>query len=262
VGSAYSGTTIENVWVEDVQCAYWVGGTAESTGLVIRGSRFRDTGADAVNLCNGTRDSIVENDHARNTGDDAFAIWSATDLYPHPDTNNVIRHCTVQITWRAAAFAIYGGEGNRIEDSVAFDTLTYPGLTVSSQYDPFPMQSATVDGVTLVRTGGRYFGDQEFGAIWVRADQSPTSGITIRNVDVFDPTYSGLQVQGEGGELASTTFENIRISRPTTVGVFVTSGARGSATFRNVTVEGAPGGALLDDSGGSFHIEDAGGNSW
>jgi hypothetical protein len=259
--SAYSGATIENVWVENVQCAYWVGGNPESTGLVIRHSRFRDTGADAINLCNGTRDSVVEHNHARNTGDDAFAIWSATDLYPHPDTHNVIRHCTAQITWRAAAFAIYGGADNRIEDSVAYDTLTYPGLTVSSQYDPFPLESATVDGLTLVRTGGTYWGGQEFGAIWVLAAQSPTAGITIRNVDVIDPSYSGLHVQGLGGEFTSMSFENIRITHPTTAGVRIQAGAKGAATFKNVTVEGSAT-PLADESGGAFTIHDAGGNSF
>jgi hypothetical protein len=262
VNSAYSGATIENVWVENVQCAYWVGGNPESTGLQIRNSRFRDTGADAINLCNGTRDSVVENNHARNTGDDAFAIWSATDLYPHPDTNNVIRHCTAQITWRAAAFAIYGGVDNRIEDCVASDTLTYPGLTVSSEFNPFPMQSATVDGLTLVRTGGTYWEGQQFGAIWVRADQSPTNGITIRNVDVVDPTYSGLHVQGNGGEFTGMSFENIRITHPTTYGVYIKAGARGGASFKNVTVDGAASGPLLDESAGSFVIQNAGGNSF
>jgi hypothetical protein len=263
VNSAFDDTLIENMWVENVQCAYWVGGSEPSNRLVIRNSRFRNTGADAVNLCNGTADSVVENNHARNTGDDAFAIWSATDLYGQPDTNNVIRHCTVQITWRAAAFAIYGGVGNRIEDSVAYDTLTYPGLTVSSEFQPFALESATVDGVTLVRTGGTYWGGQEFGAIWVRADQNPTNGITIRNVDVIEPTHAGIHIQGNnGGVFTDILFENVTIERPRTYGVQVKAGAAGSATFRDVTVTD-PGVAPVDNSAAdTFTIDDAGGNNW
>ncbi len=262
VNSAFNDALIENMWVENVQCGYWVGGASESTHLVIRNSRFRNTGADAVNLCNGTRDSVVENNHARHTGDDAFAIWSATDLYPHPDTHNVIRHCTVQITWRAAAFAIYGGADNRIEDSIAYDTLTYPGLTVSSEFNPFPLESATVDGLTLVRTGGTYWGGQEFGAIWLRADQNPTRGITLRNVDVIDPTYQGILIQSNGGSLADVHLENITIANPTTYGVQIKTGASGSASFKNVTVHHPGVAAAANQAPGSFSIVDEGGNNW
>ena len=262
VNSAFSDTLIERMWVENVQCGYWVGGTEPSTHLVIRDSRFRDTGADAVNLCNGTRDSVVENDHARNTGDDAFAIWSATDLYPHPDTNNVIRRCTVQITWRAAAFAIYGGDGNRIEDSVASDTLTYPGITLSSEFQPYPMQSAIVDGVTLIRTGGTYWGGQDFGAIWLRADQDPTRGITVKNVDVIEPSHQGIHIQSNGGVLDDVTFDHVTIDRPGSYGVEIKPGAAGRARFSSVTIHDPGAAALENGAPTTFTVDDGGGNTW
>ncbi len=263
VNSAYRNTVIENMWIEHVQCGYWVGGNAESTNLRISNVRFRNTGADAVNLCNGTKDSVIENSHARNTGDDAFAIWSATDLYPFPATNNVIRNCTAQITWRAAGFAIYGGRGNRIENSIAYDTLTYPGLTVSSEFQPYPMESATIDGLTLVRTGGTYWGGQQFGSIWLRADMNPTNGITIKNVDIIDPTYQGVSIQSNnGGVFTNVAFENVTISNPTTYGVQVLSTAKGSATFTNVTVNNAPSGKVVNQSNGGFTVVNGGGNNW
>ena len=263
VNSAFRNTLIENVWAENVQCGYWVGGAQESTNLIIRHSRFRNTGADAINLCNGTRDSVVEHNHARHTGDDAFAIWSATDLYAMPDTNNVIRHCTAQITWRAAGFAIYGGTGNRIEDSIAYDTLTYPGLTVSTEYHPYPMVSATIDGLTLVRTGGSYWDGQEFGAVWLRSDLNPTSGITIRNVDIIEPTFSGIHVQSnEGGVLAGALIEDVTITRPATYGIQIEDGAAGHATFRNVTVEDPGTSAIANQAGATFTVENGGGNNW
>ncbi|KFE70297.1 APHP domain protein [Hyalangium minutum] len=262
VNSAYKNTVIENMWVEHVQCAYWVGGNSESTNLRISNSRFRNTGADAVNLCNGTKDSIVENSHARNTGDDAFAIWSATDLYPFPATNNVIRNCTVQIVWRAAGFAIYGGLNNRIENSVVSDTLTYPGLTVSSEFNPYPMQSATVDGLTIIRSGGTYWGGQQFGSIWLRADQNPTNNITIKNVDIIDPTYQGISIQSNGGVFTNLAFQNITINNPTNYGIQVLSTARGGGTFTNVTVNNAPTAKVANQSSGGFTITSGGGNNW
>ncbi|WP_233261257.1 CARDB domain-containing protein [Vitiosangium sp. GDMCC 1.1324] len=263
VNSAHKNTVIENMWIEHVQCGYWVGGNAESTNLRFSNVRIRNTGADGINLCNGTRDSVIENSHARNTGDDAFAIWSATDLYPHPDINNVIRNCTVQITWRAAAFAIYGGTGNRIENSIAYDTLTYPGLTVSSEFQPYPMESATIDGLTLVRTGGTYWGGQQFGSIWLRADMNPTNGITIKNVDIIDPTYQGISIQSNnGGVFTNVAFENITISNPTNYGVQILSTAKGAATFTNVTVNNAPTAKFANQSNGGFAVTSGGGNNW
>lgn len=263
VNSAFKNTVIENMWIEHVHCGYWVGGPYETTNLRISNVRIRNTGADGINLCNGTKDSVIENSHARNTGDDAFAIWSATDLYPYPDTNNVIRNCTVQITWRAAAFAIYGGIGNRIENSVAYDTLTYPGVTLSSEFQPFPMQSATIDGLSLIRCGGTYWGGQQFGAIWLRADQNPTNGITVRNVDIIDSTYQGISIQSNnGGVFTNLLFQNINISNPTNYGVQILSTAKGSGTFTNVTVNNAPTAKVANQSNGGFTVVNGGGNNW
>lgn len=263
VNSAFKNTVIENMWVEHVHCGYWVGGPQESTNLRFTNMRIRNTGADGINLCNGTKDSVIENSHARNTGDDAFAIWSATDLYPYPDTNNVIRNCTVQITWRAAAFAIYGGLNNRIENSVAYDTLTYPGITLSSEFNPFPMQSATVDGVTLVRCGGTYWGGQQFGAIWLRGDQNPTNGITVKNVDIIDPTYQGISIQNNnGGAFTNLLFQNITITNPGNYGIQILSSAKGSGTFSNVTVNNAPTAKAVNQSNGGFTVVNGGGNNW
>ncbi|MDC0712271.1 CARDB domain-containing protein [Stigmatella sp. ncwal1] len=261
VNSAFKNTVIENMWIEHVHCGYWVGGPSESTNLRFTNVRIRNTGADGINLCNGNKDSVIENSHARNTGDDAFAIWSATDLYPQPNINNVIRNCTVQLVWRAAAYAVYGGRGNRIENSIAYDVMTYPGLTVSSEFNPYPLESVTIDGLTLVRTGGTYWNGQQFGSIWLRADQNPTNGITIKNVDIVDPTYQGISIQSNGGVFTNVAFENVTINNPTNYGVQILSTARGNASFNNVTVNNAPTAKFINQSGGGFTTSGTG-NNW
>ncbi len=235
--NSHKNMVLERMWIEHVTCAYWVGGGGESTNLHVKDCRIRNTGADGINLCNGSLNCLIENCHARNTGDDGFAIWSATDGYGHPCTNNIIRNCTVEFPWRAACFAIYGGDGNRIENCLGIDALTYPGLTVSSEFNPHPMDSATVDGITLIRCGAHYFigYDYEgyFGAIWLRADLPNTNGITIRNADVIDPSYSGIQFQG-AGTFSNLLLENVTVSNPTTDCIEVKAGTTGSATLRNV----------------------------
>lgn len=261
--SAFKDTVIENVWIEHVHCGYWVGGNQESTNLRISSVRIRNTGADGINLCNGSTDSVIENSHARNTGDDAFAIWSARDLYPQPNRNNVIRNTSVQLVWRAAAFAVYGGIGNRIENSTAADVFTYPGLTVSSEFNPYPLESVTIDGLTLTRVGGTYWGGQKFGAIWLRADQNPTNGITIKNVDIIDPTYQGISIQSNGsGVYTNVAFQNITINNPGTYGIEVLPTARGGATFSGVTVNNAPSGKFANQSNGGFAVTNGGGNNF
>ncbi len=238
VNSAFQGTILERIWIESVQCGYWVGGMDESTGLIIKDCRIRNTGADGVNLCNGNLNGLIVNCHARHTGDDAFAIWSATDLYKQPCRNNVIRDCTVQITWRAACFAIYGGTGNRIENCLGSDALTYPGLTVSTEFAPFSFTSATVDGLTLNRCGGSYWTPpQQFGAVWVFAAGSNLNDLTIRNVEIVEPSYQGLHLQGrDAGSMNNVLFENVTITNPTTYGVVILQGTNGGAIFRNVNL--------------------------
>jgi hypothetical protein len=237
--NAHKNMVVQRLWIEHVCCSFWVGGGGESTNLQFLDNRIRNTGADGINMCNGCLNCVVNNCHARNTGDDAFAIWSAKDLYAHPNTGNVISNCTAELPWRAACFAIYGGENNRILNCIGADAMTYPGLTVSSEFDPYPMQSATVDGVTLYRCGAHYFTgypyENNFGAIWIRADQTPTDSITIRNVDVIDPGFQGISIQGSG-TLTNTLLDNITISNPTTYAIQVMAGVSGGVTLRNVTV--------------------------
>jgi CARDB/Pectate lyase superfamily protein/Carbohydrate binding module (family 35) len=237
--NAHKNMVVQRLWIEHVCSSFWVGGPGESTNLQFLDNRIRNTGADGINMCNGCLNCVVNNCHARNTGDDAFAIWSATDLYPHPCTGNVISNCTAELPWRAACFAIYGGENNRILNCIGADAMTYPGLTVSSEFNPYPMQSATVDGVTLSRCGAHYFTgypyENNFGAIWLRADLTPTDSITVRNVDVIDPGFQGISIQGSG-TFTNTLLDNITISNPTTYGIEIMAGASGSATLRNVTM--------------------------
>ncbi len=263
VNSAFKNTVIERMWVENVQCAYWVGGPSESTNLLIKDCRFRNTGADAVNLCNGTLNSVIDNCHARNTGDDAFAIWSAKDLYAQPCVNNVIRNTTVQVTWRAACFAIYGGRGNRIENCLGSDALTYPGLTVSSEFGPYAMESATIDGLTLNRCGATYWDpNQQFGAIWLFSADAGFAGVTIRNATVVEPTYQGIHLQSRNGNaMAGVLFENITIQKPSTFGIQVKAGALGTATFRGIDVYAAsPSMGLVNQAGAGFKVVNEGVN--
>ena len=74
-GGAGTGSRLENIWVEHTKVGYWVGGGTD--GLFVLNSRFRNLFADGVNFCNGTSNSVIENSHFRNTGDDAIVLVPA-----------------------------------------------------------------------------------------------------------------------------------------------------------------------------------------
>ena len=230
-GGAGTGSRLESIWVEHTKVGYWVG--PGTNGLVITGSRFRNLFADGVNFCNGTSNSLVENSHFRNTGDDALASWS-----PKGDpvnTNNVFRFNTVQVPWRANCFAIYGGKDNRIEDNLCYDVVTYPGIFIAQQFNSNPFDGATViQRNSLIRAGGRMF-HLEHGALKVWANQGEIRGLIVKDILIDSPTFTGIELQGSY-PITSVAIENVMVEHAGTSGIYLNSNLQGNATFSFVSV--------------------------
>jgi hypothetical protein len=259
-GAAGRGSRVERVWVEHTKVGWWVGaGTANVTdGLVITGSRFRNLFADGVNLCNGASNSVVENSHFRNTGDDALASW-APSFDGGVNTNNVFRFNTVQVPWRANCFAIYGGKDNRVEDNLCYDVVAYPGILIAQDFNSHPFAGTTsVRRNSLVRAGGPMWSKQH-GALKIQAVNGPIAGLVVDEIEIDQPTFAGLQIEGLF-RLSNASFSNIRIDHPGTAGIALTN-ASGGASFSAVTVLQPGGEGLADSSGGSFQIKREAGNS-
>nr|BFF21615.1 hypothetical protein GCM10025730_51360 [Promicromonospora thailandica] len=205
-------TKISNVWIEHANVAVWVGrdysnipelwGPAD--GLELSGMRIRNTYADGVNFSNGTRNSLVVNSSFRNTGDDALAVWAnpyVKDRNVDIGHDNAFRNNTVQLPWRANGIAIYGGYDNSIENNLVYDTMNYPGIMLATDHDPLPFSGTTlIANNGLYRTGGAFWNeDQEFGAITLFPQTHDIVGVTIRDTDVVDSTYDGIQFKNGGG---------------------------------------------------------------
>ncbi len=256
-----SNLTISNIWVEHMIVAVW--GTHVS-GLNISNLRIRDTFADGINLNNGSQNNTVTNAEARSTGDDSFALFAAQDHNSSDLTGNNFQNLTSLLTWRAASFAIYGGEGNTFQNLFSADTLTFPGVTLSSLNFGFPFQGfgtaarTTVSNFSLVRDGGHFFGAQDFPALWVFAATNVFTGIRVTDGTITDPTYAGIMFQTDyvGGtpqsSVQDTIFTNTTITgaQPSTDQFSTKSGfgiwanplpeagqgpATGSATFNGLT---------------------------
>jgi hypothetical protein len=256
VNSYGTGSVMKNIWVEHMTCGFWVGGGSGITDrLTIDGCRLRNLGADGVNLCNGTKNSTIVNTTVRSSGDDGIAIWSAPEMdgpaggvnYPGC-ASNVIRNCTVELPWRANGLAIYGGKDNTIQDCVVRDTLTYAGVNISSTFRPRPFAGQTlVDHVLIERCGGPFWSGQQFGAVWVMADDSPITNVLFCNLEINDSTFSGIMLKSETYNKPvhpmHVTFENVNVNGAGTDGILVQD-AMGTVAFKHTSLHEIAGKAV------------------
>ncbi|MCO1595712.1 discoidin domain-containing protein [Micromonospora sp. RHAY321] len=219
--SNVSNIVIDNIWNEHMVCLYW---GANTDYMTIKNSRIRNMFADGINMTNGSTNNLVSNNDARATGDDSFALFSAIDAGGADMKDNVYENLTSTLTWRAAGVAVYGGYGNTFRNIYIADTLVYSGITISSLDFGYPMNGfganppTRFENISIVRAGGHFWGSQTFPAIWVFSASKVFQGIRVSDVDIVDPTYSGIMFQTNyvGGQpqfpITDTIFTNISIS--------------------------------------------------
>jgi hypothetical protein len=114
--------------------------------------------------------------------------------------NNVYENLTTTLTWRAAGVAVYGGYNSTFRNIHIADTLVYSGITISSLDFGYPMNGfgtapTTFENISIVRAGGHFWGNQTFPGIWVFSASKVLQGIRVNDVDIVDPTYSGIMFQ-------------------------------------------------------------------
>ncbi|MCJ0869887.1 CARDB domain-containing protein [Streptomyces sp. AP-93] len=261
-------TKITNVWIEHANVGVWVGRDYDNIpalwgpgdGIEFSGMRIRDTYADGINFANGTRNSTVFNSSFRTTGDDALAVWSSKyvkDQSVDIGHDNHFRNNTIQLPWRANGIALYGGYGNTIENNLIYDTMNYPGIMLATDHDPLPFSGQTlIANNGLFRTGGAFWNeDQEFGAITLFPSNLPIPGVVIRDTDIHDSTYDGIQFKTGGGVMPDVKITNVTIDKSNNgSGILAMGGARGNATLSNVTITGSARGNILIEPGSQFLI--------
>ncbi|MGI5238374.1 discoidin domain-containing protein [Dactylosporangium sp. CA-139066] len=259
-------TKISNVWIEHTNVGAWVGRDYSDTpaywnpadGLQFSGMRIRDTYADGINFANGSRNSTVFNSSFRTTGDDSMAVWSSTyvkDQSVDIGHDNHFTNNTVQLPWRANGIAIYGGYGNVIENNLVSDTMNYPGIMLATDHSPIAFSgTTTIANNGLYRCGGVFWGEQQkFGAITLFAPSSDIVGVTIRDTDVMDSTYDGIQFKAGSGAYPNVAITNVRIDKSNNgAGILAMGSARGSATLTNVTITNSATGNVVKEPGSQF----------
>ncbi|MBE9915492.1 carbohydrate-binding protein [Paenibacillus donghaensis] len=284
-GNGMRNVTIENVWAEHFICLYWGVNSSYNT---FKNNRIKNMFADGINMTNGSSYNVIDNNYARGTGDDAFALFSAIDSGGSYNVGNKYTNLTATNVRRAAAFAVYGGQGNVFQNLYGADTLTYPGVTISSLsfgYNTlgFGDQDTVFDGVTLDRTGGDFWTSvgaddkindyQNFGAIWFFGGDRNFKNILVKNVDINNPVYFGLMFQSKSPEnlpMVNVRLENININNPTRYGIKLVAKAEdgqgpvvGAASFTNVKVNNPGIRAIYgQDKCPNFNVIKVSDNNW
>jgi hypothetical protein len=257
VGAGCSDSSIARIWIEHTKVGAWI---YNGTNLLIDSCRFRDLLADGVNLCVGTNGTVIQNCSARGTGDDCFAIWpSPTDqgfVEGSRPGDNVIRHCTGQLSFLANGGAIYGGASNRLEDCLFTDITAGCGILISSTFPTFDAErkidnnfsgTTVVRNCTLLRCGGYDHSWAWRGSFQICMDRRSISGLAISNVEIRDSLSDGLTIVAPGsqkgeGTLSNTRLENVTISNigigaPSRHGVWVRQDAVGGVTLVNSLID-------------------------
>ncbi|MFJ4406258.1 CARDB domain-containing protein [Streptomyces sp. NPDC088910] len=261
-------TKISNVWIEHANVGVWVGRDYDNIpalwgpadGLEFSGMRIRDTYADGINFTNGTRNSKVFNSSFRTTGDDSLAVWAnkyVKDQSVDIAHDNHFVNNTIQLPWRANGLAIYGGYGNTIENNLVYDTMNYPAIMLATDHDPLPFSGQTlIANNGIQRGGGVFWGEaQKFGAITLFASTSDITGVTIRDTDIADSTYDGIQFKNGGGAMPGVTISNVTIDKSNNgAGIRAQGGARGSANLSHVTITNSANGSVLIEPGSQYVI--------
>lgn len=257
-GNFGTGSLIQNVWVEHMKVGFWL--QSGTDGLYMAGGRIRNTWADGVNFHGGVKNTTVSHFSVRNTGDDAFAMWSDGT----PNENSMFRYNTAQVPVLANAYAIYGGKDNKVWDNIGSDTVTASaGIVISTRFNAIPFSGTTeARRNTLNRTGGwERNWNTSFGGLWIYAEnQSITSPIVIDQLQLNSSTYEGIKLS-YNQTISNLSVSNVSIDGAGTYGL-VFDRVSGSGAFSNVTVTGAASGGLSNPNNQYTIIRGSGNSGW
>jgi hypothetical protein len=241
VTGTFTNSHFNALWIEHYVVGFTIRGN--SSRDLVTNSRVRNTLADGFDLIGSPVGSLISNCHARSNGDDGFAIWSQSTDPTKLSTNNKVSDSLAQLQWIGGGFSIYGGAHNSIESNEAFDTLRNACVQVSTNFVPsgLPLSvtmSASAADMNLYRCGGNGF-NQQFGALLVGVEFESLDGIVLRNINIYDPSYKGIDLRQIGGAVPGTfsnvTFNHVQVYAPpvcSAVGTFT----KGNAQFNDVCV--------------------------
>lgn len=248
-GSWGTGSTIENVWVDQAEVGAWIADFTPNAdlytdGLMMRNCRMRNAFADGINYASGTRNSIVENCHIRGCGDDGIASWASGRTENKPTTRNQqFRYNTIECVYRAGGIGVFGGEGHKIHHNIIRDQVAGPGLRLNTIFlyesgilkgYPFGSQVVQFHENTLERTGSLSVFNEACGAIELQTWYSDVKNIHFSDIHIDTSQFEGIRFSKIGGvsgpAFGNILFKNLSFSS-VPFGTLITPEAVGRAGF-------------------------------
>jgi hypothetical protein len=250
---------VDHVWITHTITGFWM--STAKRGY-IHDCRVRFTYADAINLNQGTTNTISEHNHVRGCGDDGIAILAETDRGNPASANNTHRNNTVIANWWGHNADLAGGDNNVMCNNYIADNALMGGFTINSpwSYPMHALNNSVVSGNLVVRGGGPVNG-QSRGAMWFYTT-SGTIDATVRDNLVIDAVFKGIQLSG--GTTQQIAFSRNIVDDPGTDGIVIDSVVKGSGTFTDNTVQNLNAGRqpFINNASSNDYTATQTGNSW
>ncbi|MDX6345291.1 MAG: hypothetical protein QOF84_81 [Streptomyces sp.] len=260
--SGAGGWLVDRIWTRHVD-ANWLSGT----NGIIQNSRTADTYGDGFNVNNGNspnadklgKNITVQNNFARNTGDDSFATYSdagASGTNPQVNGTKILNNTAVA-PWWANGIRVAGGQNIEVKNNLVNSVSSNSALDLGVFGDTGnPLTSVTVSG-NVLNGGGGWNGTRHGVRISSPSSTSlyPTaySTVTMSNNILRGSLRAGLYIDKTR---VNATLTSNTIDHPAKQGIWITSGVTGTGTFTGNTVTNLLSGqvATQNDSSATFRI--------
>jgi hypothetical protein len=258
--SGAGGWLIDRIWTRHTD-ANWLSGT----NSVVQNSRTEDSYGDGFNVNNGNtpnadklaKNITVQNNFARNTGDDSFATYSdagPSGKNPQVDGTKILNNTAVA-PWWANGLRVAGGKNIQVKNNLVNSVSSNSALDLGVFGDTgHPLQSVTVSGNVLLGGGG-WNGVRHGVRISSPSSTSlyPTaySNVIMSNNVMRGALRAGLYIDRTR---VNVTLTNNTIDRPAKQGIWTTTGVTGAGTLSGNTVQNLLPGqvAFQNDSPSTF----------
>ncbi|MGW6600665.1 right-handed parallel beta-helix repeat-containing protein [Streptomyces sp. NPDC055036] len=260
--SGAGGWLVDRIWTRHID-ANWLSGT----NGIMRNSRTADSYGDGFNVNNGNtpspdklgRNITVQNNFARNTGDDSFATYSdagASGTNGQMSGTKILNNTAIA-PWWANGIRIAGGQNVEVRDNLVNSVSSNSALEISVFGDTgHPLESATVSGNVLIGGGG--WNGVRHG---VRIGSPSSTSLfpnAFTNVTMSDNIMRGSLRAGLyiDRTRVNATLRNNTIDRPAKQGIWIPTGVTGTGSFTGNTIQNLfPGQvATQNDSPATFKI--------
>ena len=246
--------TINRVWARHSMLTWGTG-----NNITVENSRVNNSWGDGMNLNNdnGTPCSnvIVSNNFSRGNGDDAIAINSSEGTAPIINHATVVNNTTVA-SWWANQLAVYGGTNILFANNLLCDSVKEGGIHVDTYSSGSPLNGITVSGNTVLRGGGRGYGNLN-PAIKLIGSQTENT-VTVANNSIANSMFESIEI----GNINNLLVQANTIQSPGTTGIQIDSGATGNGSFINNTVNNLQSGQVAYVNNSGSFTATLSGNSW